>query len=80
MVRYESVITAVIGGVMGIGVGLLFAFLVTQSLGDLGLGFEPPPGQLAIFLVVSVIVGVIAAAAPARRGARLPVLDALHAE
>ncbi len=80
MVRYESVITAVIGGVMGIGVGLLFAFLVTESLGDLGLGFEPPPGQLAIFLVLAVLVGVIAAAAPARRGARLQVLEALHAE
>jgi putative ABC transport system permease protein len=80
MVRYESVITAVIGGVMGIGVGLLFAYLVTESLGDLGLSFEPPPGQLAIFLVLAVVVGVIAAAAPARRGARLQVLEALHAE
>ena len=80
MVRYESVITAVIGGVMGIGVGLLFAFLVTESLGDLGLGFEPPPGQLALFLVLAVVVGVIAAAVPARRGARLQVLDALRAE
>jgi len=80
MVRYESVITAVIGGVLGIGVGLLFAFLVTESLGDLGLGFEPPPGQLAIFLLLAVVVGVIAAAAPARRGARLQVLDALRAE
>jgi putative ABC transport system permease protein len=80
MVRYESVITAVIGGLLGIGVGLLFAFLVTESLGDLGLGFEVPPGQLVIFLVVSVIVGVIAAAAPARRSARLQVLDALRAE
>jgi putative ABC transport system permease protein len=80
MVRYESVITAVIGGVMGIGVGLLFAFLVTESLGDLGLGFEPPPTQLAIFLLLAVVVGVIAAAAPARRGARLQVLEALHAE
>jgi putative ABC transport system permease protein len=35
MVRYESVITAVIGGLLGTGVGLLFAFLVTQSLDDL---------------------------------------------
>ena len=50
MVRYESVITAVIGGLLGTAVGLLFAFLVTQSLDDLGLGFEPPLGQLAIFL------------------------------
>jgi putative ABC transport system permease protein len=80
MVRYESVITAVIGGVLGIGVGLLFAFLVTQSLDDLGLGFEPPPRQLGIFLVLAVVVGVIAAAAPARRTARLQVLEALHAE
>jgi putative ABC transport system permease protein len=80
MVRYESVITAVIGGLLGIGVGSLFAFLVTQSLDDLGLGFEPPPGQLAIFLGLAVVVGVIAAAAPARRGARLQVLEALHAE
>jgi putative ABC transport system permease protein len=80
MVRYESVITAVIGGVLGIGVGLLFAFLVTESLGDLGLGFEPPPVQLAIFLVLAIAVGVIAAVAPARRGARLQVLEALHAE
>ena len=30
MVRYESVITAVIGGLLGTAVGLLFAFLVTQ--------------------------------------------------
>jgi putative ABC transport system permease protein len=80
MVRYESVITAVIGGLLGIGVGLLFAFLVTQSLGDLGLGFEPPPGQLAVFLVLAVVVGVIAAALPARRSARLQVLEALRAE
>jgi putative ABC transport system permease protein len=32
MVRYESVITAVIGGLLGTAVGLVFAFLVTQSL------------------------------------------------
>jgi len=80
MVRYESVITAVIGGLMGIAIGLLFAFLVTQSLGDLGLGFKPPPAQLAVVLVLAVVVGVIAAVVPARRGARLQVLEALHAE
>ena len=65
---------------LGIGVGLLFAFLVTESLGDLGLGFEPPPAQLVVFLVLAVVVGVLAAALPARRGARLQVLEALRAE
>ena len=80
MVRYESIITAVIGGLLGTAVGLLFAFLVTQSLDDLGLGFEPPPGQLAIFLLLAVVVGMLAAVVPARRGARMQILDALRAD
>ena len=61
MVRYESVITAVIGGLLGTGIGMLFALLVTSSLDDLGLGFDPPLRQLAIFLALAVVVG------PARR-------------
>jgi putative ABC transport system permease protein len=80
MVRYESVITAVIGGLLGTAVGLLFGFLVTRALGDLGLGFVPPLGQLAIFLLLAVAVGVIAAVVPARRGSRLQVVEALQGE
>jgi putative ABC transport system permease protein len=80
MVRYESVITAVIGGLLGMAVGLVFAFLVTQSLGDLGLGFSIPGGQLVVFLLLAVVVGVVAAVVPARRGARLQVLEAMRAE
>ena len=80
MVRYESVITAVIGGLLGIVIGLVFAFLVTESLGDLGLGFSIPGVQLVVFLLLAVIVGVLAAVVPARRGARLQVLEAMRAE
>jgi putative ABC transport system permease protein len=80
MVRYESVITAVIGGLLGTLVGLLFAFLVTESLGDLGLGFSVPAGQLVVFLLLAVAVGIVAAVVPARRGARLEVLEAMRAE
>ena len=80
MVRYESVITAVIGGLLGTAIGILFALLVTSSLDDLGLGFDPPLRQLGIFLLLAVAVGVIAAVVPARRGARMQVLDALRAE
>jgi putative ABC transport system permease protein len=39
-----------------------------------------PVGQLAIFLVVSVVIGVLAALLPARRAARLDVLRAIGAE
>jgi putative ABC transport system permease protein len=80
MVRYESVITAVIGGLLGTGIGVLFAYLVTQSLDDWGLGFSPPIAQLIVFLALAVLVGVLAAVVPARRGARMQVLEALRAE
>ena len=80
VVRYESVITAIIGGLLGIAIGLLFGYLMTAALADLGLTFSVPLAQLAGFLVLAVVVGVLAAIVPARRGARIDVLDALHQE
>ena len=80
MVTGESVITSVIGGLLGSAIGVLFAFLVTQALDDLGLGFSLPVGQLVVFLLLSVLVGVVGAIAPARRASRLSVLDALRAD
>ena len=78
IVRFESVITAVIGGFLGIAIGVLFASLVIGSLGDFGLGLSVPAGQLALFAVLAVVAGLIGAALPARRGARVDVLTALH--
>ncbi len=80
VVRYESVITSVIGGLLGIAIGLLFGFLMTTALADLGLGFTVPVGQLAGCLVLAVVVGILAAVVPARRGSKVDVLDALHQE
>ena len=80
IVRYESVITALIGGLLGIAIGLLFGFLMTAALADLGLTFAVPFAQLAGFLVLAVVVGILAAVVPARRGARVDVLTALHSE
>jgi putative ABC transport system permease protein len=80
VIRYESVITAVIGALLGTAIGILFAFLVTQSLSEFGLGVAIPVGQLVIFLALAVVVGVIGAIAPARRAARLDVLDAIRYE
>ena len=80
IVRYESVITAVIGGLLGTALGLAFAWLMVRALADLGFHYAVPAGQLVLFLVVSVLVGVAAAAWPARRGARTDVLAALRYE
>jgi putative ABC transport system permease protein len=80
IVRYESVITAVIGALLGTAIGVFFAALATAALGDLGLEFALPAGQLALFLVLAVVVGVIGAAVPARRASRVDVLDAMRHE
>jgi putative ABC transport system permease protein len=80
MVRYESVITSTIGGALGVVIGVVFAWLVVQSLSEFGFRLSIPAGQLAIFMAVAAVVGVIGAVAPARRASRVDVLEALHAE
>jgi putative ABC transport system permease protein len=80
MVRYESAITAAIGGVLGIAVGILFGALITASLSELGLSFRLPIGQLFIFFALAVIVGIVGAVLPARRGSRIDVMQAVHYE
>jgi putative ABC transport system permease protein len=80
VIRYESVITAVIGGILGTAVGVCFGWVVTESLSELGLEASVPVGQLAGLLVLAVIVGVIGAIAPARRASRVDVLEAVTQE
>ncbi len=80
IVRYESVITAMIGSVLGVVLGGIFAVLVTIPLKDDGFTISIPIGQLLILLVVAAIFGVIAAIWPARRAAKLDVLSALAYE
>jgi putative ABC transport system permease protein len=80
MVRHESVVTALIGAVLGIAVGLLLAGLATSALSKEGLRFAVPVGSLVAFTAVAVVAGVLAAIGPARRASRLNVLRALQYE
>jgi putative ABC transport system permease protein len=80
MIRYESIITALIGGVFGIVIGVVGAVIASIALSGSGFVLSIPIGTLAILLVVSALAGVIAAQAPARRAARLDLLEALAGE
>ena len=81
MIRYESLITALIGGVFGLLIGLVGAIiLAATALSGSGYLLTIPVGTLIVLLVIAAIAGLLAAALPARRAARLQVLDALAAE
>ena len=80
MVRYESVITAVFGALLGLVLGLFFAFVVIQALSGEGITFALPIGQIVSLLIFAIVVGVVAAIFPARRASRLDVLKAIAYE
>ena len=80
MVRHESVITALIGAALGLPLGIFLALLVTNALKQYDLQFAVPGGSLIVFVVVAIIAGLLAAILPARRAARLRVLEALQYE
>ena len=81
MIRYESVITALIGGVFGLVIGVLAAVLITNlALSGSGYVQAFPIGTLLILLVVAALAGLLAAQLPARRAARLDMLQALASE
>ena len=78
MIRYESVITAAIGGVLGIALGIVLGALLVARVDF--IVFALPVGSLIIFAVLTIVVGILAAIFPARRAARLNVLEALQYE
>ena len=80
MIRYESIVTALMGAALGMVVGVFLAALVTQALSGQGVVFAVPWLQLVYFIVAAILVGILAAVIPARRAARLNVLKALQYE
>jgi putative ABC transport system permease protein len=80
MIRYESIIIAVLGAALGIVIGLAFGGAAVGALRDAGLTkLAFPIGTVVTVLLMSVIAGLIAAIFPARRAANLNVLDAIAA-
>jgi putative ABC transport system permease protein len=77
-VRLEAVLISVYGSVLGVALGLVLGTALTRSLADQGIGELVVPGaRVAGFLLLGALIGVVAAAWPARRAARMPVLDAV---
>jgi len=80
MVRHEGIVTAQLGAVTGMVLGVLLGGAVTFAMRGIGMTFTLPIGSLIVFAIVATVAGMIAAALPARRASRLPVLEALAYE
>lgn len=77
-VRWESIITSLLGAVMGIVLGVGLGWVIVFALKDQGLTtFTLPIGSTLFIMVMSFIVGVLAAVYPAWRATRVDILDAL---
>jgi putative ABC transport system permease protein len=81
MVRWEAVIISVMGALFGVVIGISFGWALQQALAPQGfdtLGI--PGGQLTIYVVLSALIGVAAAILPARRAAKLNILESIAYE
>lgn len=78
MIRGESVIIALVGGLVGTAIGLVWGWAFTAALESQGISeVSIPVGQLAVFVGLSMVAGVVAAVLPAWRAGRLDVLGAI---
>ncbi len=79
MIRYESIIIALFGAVLGVVMGIFFGWAVLRALESEGFtAFVVPYTQLVLYFVFAIIAGIVAAAWPARKAARMDILKAIY--
>jgi putative ABC transport system permease protein len=80
-IRWEAVVIAVFGALLGMVIAVFFGWALVAALADDGFSeLRIPLAQLLVIVVVAGLFGVLAAALPARRAARLDVLRAIGHE
>ena len=79
-IRWESAIISLFGTVGGLVLGFFFGWAVVAGLGGSEISFAPPISLLVLILVIGAVAGVVAAIRPARKAAKLDLLQAIGAE
>ncbi|WP_282700074.1 ABC transporter permease [Streptomyces sp. CC219B] len=81
MIRLESVVIAVFGAVLGLGLGLVWGVCIQRVLALQGMTeLAIPWGTIVAVVVGSAVVGIVAALLPALRASRMNVLAAIAHE
>jgi putative ABC transport system permease protein len=80
-IRWESVIIAVQGTVLGLAIGLFFGWALVRASEGQGLTvFVVPYDSLGLIVLLAAASGMVAALGPSRRAARLNVLKAVSSD
>lgn len=81
MIRYEAVVVAVFGAVLGLGLGVVLGWAFRRAAAGDGIEvLSVPFARLGLYVLAATLIGVFAAIWPARRAARMDVLRAIAAE
>ncbi|MEV2277352.1 FtsX-like permease family protein [Nocardiopsis sp. NPDC049922] len=79
MLSVEAVLLCLIGAGIGIVLGVVFGWAATASVLP-GMVFSLPAGQIAVFIAVAVLAGLLASVLPGRRAAGTSITGALASE
>jgi putative ABC transport system permease protein len=79
MIRWEAVIVSLIGALVGLVLGVFLGVVTVSAIPEF-TDVAIPWASMGVFLVAAAVAGVVAAILPARRAARLNVLEAIQAE
>ena len=80
-VRWEATIVALMGTVIGIGLGLALSYAMVKALASQGITeFAVPVSGMITVVIFGAGLGVLASVRPARKAAKLNVLDAIATE
>ncbi|OLT27275.1 hypothetical protein BJF79_01255 [Actinomadura sp. CNU-125] len=79
MLSIEALVMAVIGALTGVVLGVAFGWAATEAMGESSV-FALPYGQVAAFIVLAAVAGVLAAVMPARRAAKASIVESLSTE
>ena len=78
MVRWESIVISLIGAVTGAGLGIGIGLALSRAMEDEGItGISVPGMQIALYVLLAAVAGVLAAVGPARSAAKVDVLKAV---
>jgi putative ABC transport system permease protein len=80
-IRWEAVIVALLGTLLGLLLGIGLSYTMVKALTAFGLGtFSFPVTSVIVIVVLGASLAVLASLGPARRAAKLQILDAIGTE